>query len=452
MSETELKVNEDGWKNLLTKVGTSKDNQVANTFGRTIIRTFEELEEMYRGDGLSKRIVDLPAGEMTREWFNVTGDTEGDIQKAMVELKAKFEINKALRWADVYGGSLVVMLIDDGGTLEDELNLKNIKKIEEFRVYDRFKVWWDTTDDIQNDPNKPGFGKPLFYRVNPVVNSSNSPLFKVHVSRVLLFDGVDIAEIGRKANRGWGDSIYQSVFTQLSNVAGAYHSTRSILNDFIQPILKMDNLQEMIAGGQEKIVKARLDILDLSRSVLNMILIDSKEDYEKKSSSVAGLDKLIDKFTVALAAVRGIPHSLLMGQAPAGLNSTGESDTRFWYDKISALQEEKMLHQMNYFIKLLMLSSDGPTKGKELENWGIVFNPLWQPSEKELAEIRKIQSETDANYVNSGVLFPSEIAISRFGGDQYSTETILETTKNRGDLITNPEDFNDPNAGKKEGE
>src|SRR5580704_6823310 len=33
------------------------------------------------------------------------------------------------------------------------------------------------------------------------------------------------------------------------------------------------------------------------------------------------------------------PVSLLMGQAPAGMNATGESDTRFFYDQVRAEQE-----------------------------------------------------------------------------------------------------------------
>lgn len=440
-------IHEDGWSNLLTKMGTSKDNQTSDVFGTTVDRTFGELEELYRGDGLAKRIVDLPAAEMTRNWFDVTGDTEGDVEKALVELDAKSLVNKALRWGGVYGGALVVMLIDDGGELKDELDLNKINKVEELRVYDRFKIWADPTD-IQQDPQKPGFGKPFRYQVNPIENTFSGALFTVHVSRVLSFDGVDISEVSRKINKGWGDSVYQAIHKQLSNVGGAYHSTRSILNDFIHPVLSIDNLQDLIAGGQENLVKARLEIMDLSRSILNTTLIDSKESYEKKASSVGGLDALIDRFTVALSAVSGIPHTLLMGQSPAGLNSTGESDIRFWYDKIAALQQEKMLKQMTYLVKIIMLSKQGPTNGKELDDWSIQFNPLWLPTEKEQAELRKIQSETDVNYINTGVLIPAEVAVSRFGGDQYSTETILEPG-DRKDLITDPEDFEDKETRKK---
>jgi len=418
-------VNQDGWKNVLTKVGTSKDPQTKDKFGNVQIRDYGELEDIYRGDGLGKRIVELPVGEMTREWFKVEGDTEDAVLGELQNLNAKSLTNKALRWGQVFGGGIIVMLIDDGRQLNEPVDEANIKKVVELRVYDRFRVWWNPTD-VETDPNKPFFGVPFQYQVNPTEEAPVNPMFTVHASRVLIFDGEDISDIARRANRGWGDSIYQSAFKQLANAGGAWHSAREILQDFIQPVLSIDNLQELIVAPKgADTVKKRIELVDLSRHMLNMILIDSKEQYDKVASSVSGLDKVIESMTVALAAVTGIPHTLLMGTSPGGLNSTGDADIRFWYDSISSDQEAKMLNQMNYLVKLIMLSSDGPTNGKEIDGWKIIFNPLWQPTEKELAEIRKIQSDTDTNYINTGVLTPEEVAISRFGGATYSTDTVL---------------------------
>ena len=40
----------------------------------------------------------------------------------------------AIRWARLFGGSIAVMLINDGGRLEDPLNLRNIKSIDDILV------------------------------------------------------------------------------------------------------------------------------------------------------------------------------------------------------------------------------------------------------------------------------------------------------------------------------
>ena len=46
-------------------------------------------------------------------------------------------------------------------------------------------------------------------------------------------------------------------------------------------------------------------------------------------------------------------------------------------------------------------------------------------TETEIVTNRKLQAETDAVYITNGVLTPDEVAISRFGGDNYSLDTKL---------------------------
>ena len=81
--------------------------------------------------------------------------------------------------------------------------------------------------------------------------------------------------------------------------------------------------------------------------------------------------------------------------------------------------------------RYIMLSKDGPFSGIEPDNWSIQFVPLWQNTEEQEANIRKIVAETDAIYLDRGVLDPTEVAVSRFGGNRWSmnTEVDLEARK-----------------------
>ncbi|KKM23144.1 hypothetical protein LCGC14_1618110, partial [marine sediment metagenome] len=62
--------------------------------------------------------------------------------------------------------------------------------------------------------------------------------------------------------------------------------------------------------------------------------------------------------------------------------------------------------------------------------------PLWQLTEEEEAKRRKSVAESDAIYINSGVLDPTEVANSRFGGEVYSAETVLDDQRD----LTTPDD------------
>jgi phage-related protein (TIGR01555 family) len=176
---------------------------------------------------------------------------------------------------------------------------------------------------------------------------------------------------------------------------------------------------------------------------MNTIMLDSRESYQKQSSSVAGLDSLIDRFALAVAATSGIPYSFLMGQPPSGLQSTGAADIRMFYDQVKAKQEDDLQPALERLVKLITMSRDSGLTGNELDEWHIKFNPLWQMDEKDEATYRKTVAETDAMYLDRGVLDPAEVAVSRFGGNSYSAETELESL-DRDSVIEpdNPDNLN----------
>ena len=137
---------------------------------------------------------------------------------------------------------------------------------------------------------------------------------------------------------------------------------------------------------------------------------------------------MFDRFEAMVAAAADMPITVLFGRSPAGMNATGESDTRNWYDSIASDRRLYTAPQVERGVKLLTLSKDGPTGGKEPQDWRIVWNPLWQMSDTEKAGIRKTQAETDNIYLSNQVLDPREVTQSRFGGTEYSTETKLDAS------------------------
>ena len=126
------------------------------------------------------------------------------------------------------------------------------------------------------------------------------------------------------------------------------------------------------------------------------------------------------------SAVTGIPLTFLLGQSPQGLNATGKGEERIYYDMISVRQENKMRKPLNKLIEYIQLAKEGSTKGKIIDGWKIVFNPLWQQTQEQIVESRNKQSETDKTYIENGVLTPEEVRESRFGGNEYSHETKIE--------------------------
>ena len=414
-------VNLDGWNNILTWRGQNgKDRTTGNVFVDNIALTDQHLSAMYRANGISKRIVDLIPNEMTREWIQVEGDDDNYIIPKLEELDAKKKIRSALKWARLYGGAVIVMGIDDSQTEEKRLNEFNVRDVVSLHVFEKQTVQW-LESDLYKDLSNPKYGQPEFYTIQPTGMNS----FKVHETRVIRLIGEEMPDSIQSLNRGWGDSVLNACFNEMKNLGASYSATANILEDFIQTVLKIQGLSDQVAAGNDAYVKARLNIIDLSRSVTNTIILDSLEEYDKSASSVSGLDTLIEKFCLALASVTGIPYAILMGQSPAGMQATGDADIRMFYDMVRSQQDDNLKPMLERLIKLLFLSKKSPYKA-EPEAWKICFNPLWQLSEVEEANYRKTIAETDVMYINTGVLDPIEVGTSRFGSGSFNPETTID--------------------------
>lgn len=372
----------DGWQNIFTSLGTKRDSRTATVFAAPIRLNQVDCEAIYRADGIGARIVDIPANDMTRRWVTLEGDGGQEVLARMEELRAKTHVSHALRWAGLYGGAIIVLGIDDGQMLDAPLNEAAIRRIQFMRIYDRHQVQ-ALTSDLYVDPESDKFGEPERYTITPLRGAQ----YRVHASRVLVFDGETVPERIRQTNDGWGDSRLQRPYYALRDLAAASGASIAIMQDFIQAVLKMKNLGDLLMAGEDKAVLKRLEILGLSKSIINTMLIDAdEEDYTKHASSVAGIPDILDRAMLMLSAATGIPATRLFGRAPAGMNATGESDLAQWHEELAGEQDAALRPQLERLVRLLYLEREGATKGKEPEVWTLGFKPLAEPTEAQQAE------------------------------------------------------------------
>lgn len=416
----------DGWMNILSGLGVpGRDKTTATCFRACPVFSFVELDELYRSDGLTRRIIDIIASEMVRQGWEVDGDPEGDLVGKLEELNGYASLTQLIQWSRLYGGALIVMGIADGRPLDEPVNVNNIQDVVWLQVFDR----WQSViqqEFIDKDLNSPNYGFPIYYQINDTRTGAS---FVVHYSRVLRMDWSVLPPRERNWNQGWGDSVIVSIYDELKNYGSAFANTSAIMQDFVNGVLKIPNLSQILAQNckdADNSIFRRLDMANLSKGTTNMMVLDGQEDFVKLSTNVAGVSDILDRFMLSLSSVTGIPVTLLYGRAPSGLNATGDADIRNFYDAVKQYQELKLkpiLEKLTYY---LMKSKLGAFKGVEPENWGIQFTPLWQNTEEQEAIMRRTVAETDKIYIETGVLDANEVAISRFGGDRWSMNTLID--------------------------
>lgn len=422
----------DGWMNVLNGMGVrGRDKTTAICFRACPVFSFVDLNELYRADGLTKRVIDIVPAEMLRQGWEVDGDPEGAILGKFEELDVTCKLTQLIQWSRLYGGAIIVMGIADGLPLNAPVDVNNIRSINWLQVFDRWQVQINY-DSITQDLNDENYGFPEWYQVQ---DYRTGAIFVVHYSRILRMDWGNLPPRDRYYNQGWGDSVLVSIYNELKNYGAAFGNTSAIMQDFVNGILKIPGLSNSLAQSCDETDRAlmkRLDFANLSKGVTNMMVLDGEEIYEKLSTNVAGISDLLDRFMLSVSSVTGIPITLLFGRAPAGLNATGDADIRNFYDSVKQYQETKLKPVLEKLIYYMFKAEYGPNHGVEPENWSIQFTPLWQNTEEQEAIMRRTVAETDAIYIDRGVLDPTEVAVSRFGGDRWSMNTIIDEEAREG--------------------
>lgn len=386
-----------------------------------------DLAEKYQYNGLFSKIIDRPAEEALKHGmeYNVSdADLREFLDDALDRLDWEEKAVTAIRWARLFGGSIIVMLLDDGGGLEEPVNWQDVRSVEELRVYERAIV--------QPDPDTYRTGKAEYFDVS----STYGGTFRVHRSRCLVFKNGSLPEYGAAQQYYyWGLPEYIRIHKDLSRALKTHTNAANMIEKSVQPVYKQRGLQSMLAGpnGDEMELK-RLQVLDASRGMMNTIAVDMEgEDYDFKTFQMTGTKEILESTCNLLSAVTCIPQTILFGRSPAGENATGESDLENYYNFVEGIQKRMLKKNIRTLIKAIVQAGvyDG-----SIENPGNIkptFKPLWSLSETEKATVEltkaqraQVAAQTAQLYIDMQAIQPEEVRQALAKDEQVDVESILD--------------------------
>jgi len=445
MSRLATAVRMDGWENVFTGLGTTaRDKARATRHVPGMRLNDQQLENLYADDDMAARICDTVPDEMLRKGFEVRlspGENENEVEVEDVsetqtainnqhaELLTQKKFIDGMVWGRLFGGGAILIGANDGATREgmrEPLNEKRIRRIESLNVIEKPYL---QVQDWYEDPMEAKYGEPKTYLVIPATNVAQAGVEQlvIHESRMIVFYGQRATVQRRQELDGWSDSVLQRVHEVLKDFNMGWLGVGNLLTDAAQGVLKIKGLIEQISAGRTDVIQRRMTLMDMNRSVARALALDADgEEFERQKYEFGNVDKVLQMFILRLSAAARMPATILMGQSPAGMNATGESDFRWFYDTISTARENDLKPKLERLTELMFLAKEGPTKGKLPENWEIYFPPLWEMTPKEESEVRKNMAETDSKYIQDGVLLPEEVATSRFPPTGYSMETQID--------------------------
>lgn len=388
----------DGLSNLTTGMGISgRDKSQATEF---VERTLSEpeLHAMYRDDWIARKIVDVPAYDMTREGreWKAIGIDITDLERAEKQLQVWPKTRKAKIWARLYGGA--ALILDDGTkNYKSELRSDGFAKgrLKTIHVASRRRL--TIPAGIEDEISSSNFGLPKMF----TLNMGGAGGIDIHPSRVIPVFGettpdTDVIE------DFWGDSTLRAVYGAIQQAATATQGFAQLIHEAKVDIVSVQNLISQVSttDGLNTLL-ARWGLAQLSKSMNGVMLLDREaEEYTTRQINFANHDKILREFLIIVSGAADIPATRMLGQSPSGLNATGESDLRNYYDNISGRQETDLRPILDRLDAFLVPHALGSVP----EDLWYGFRPLWQPTAPELATIHKTQAEAIKIYAESGIV------------------------------------------------
>ncbi|WP_312630964.1 DUF1073 domain-containing protein [Pantoea piersonii] len=413
----------DSYENFVARMGVNESNQSgAGTYRNNwTSRNRLLIEQAYRSSWLVGAGVDAIPDDMTRKGVTITSKLEDGRKKqldnAWDEMALWEALNDTLKWANLYGGAVGVILID-GQNYSTPLRIETIAKgaFKGIMVMDRWML--NATTERRVTELGPDFGMPEFYRV--VTSATGIPPWRIHHSRLIRFDGVPLPYQQRLTENDWGMSIIERCFDRLL----AFDSTTTGVAQLVYKAhlrtYSIKGLRSLLAMGKDnpafKGLMAHMDMIRQYQSNEGMTIMDADDNFEAHTYSYAGLSDVLAQFGQQVAGAFGIPLVRLFGQSPAGF-STGDTDLANYYDNVSTKQERKLRRPIRKLFEVLHMSLFAQPLP---DDFTFEFNELWQTPDSERADTANKVVDATVKAVDAGLM-------TEKAGAQHLQETARVT-------------------------
>ncbi len=371
-----------------------------------------EFATLYYKNWAAKKIVTIPVSDMLRErwkYDGLTPEQQKEMQTAEDRLKFIKKLGQALRLERLLGGAVILMGIQDGAkdtSVPVDLNRIGQGALKFLNVIPRNRI---SRAVFETNPLAAGFGEPAAYVVNGQI---------VHRSRLLIFDGAPLTGDGGadlmirsyRHNDGFGESVLEALIDDLAYATGTRQAAYNLVDMASVWLLTTDVLSlEETKEGQRRLNE--LSELAQQVSMYRAAVMDGGPDgkqtkLQSVSPSFGSVPELVITFLQVLAAGSDIPATRFIGQAPGGLNATGDSDLENYYNSIGAKQEQLLAPEIVKFLEVAGRSTLGP--GFRTNQITVEFPALWNLSETEKGTIRSQDSAAIVSMVTAGIITAAE--------------------------------------------
>lgn len=374
----------DGVFNPLLRIGQGTKNTFNASGYKPSLLTFDRgnLEAAYQSSWMCSLAVDIIAEDMTREGVDIkceNPETVDRINTLMDDTRVWDGICDGLKWSRLYGGAIAVILID-GDDMSTPITAVRPGSFKGLCVLDRWQVQ-PSSESVEK--LGPDFGKPKYYRVYTGASEYAFPADKIHYSRVIRFEGRRLPFNLRQIYQGWGASVLETLYDRIKMYDVATSGAAQLISKAYLRFYKVEGLRDIMTNEHAR--EGFLNQMEYVRefqSFEGMTIGDKEDEFQTMTYTFTGIPEIMLQFGQQISGAIGVPLVRLFGQSPSGLNSTGESDLRTYYDNVKHSQDTDLRPGLKRLLNIMYVSLTGQTPGPD---FGFEFKSLWQMTNEQKA-------------------------------------------------------------------
>lgn len=410
-------------------------------------------------DAMISRGVHTLADEMTREWGELsTKEKENEnIVQAVLDEMERLETQNKFKDAAIktgfFGGCLVFLDVreDPNVPLEDiELEKPLFKEgMDDFnksKLSGKHLVGLRVIEPINLAPG-------VYNSIDPTAADFFEPEHfyvlgrKIHKSRFLYFADNIPPQVLKPVYLFFGIPLAQLAFTYVQDFYKAKDVCTRILQKFSCSAISTD-IEKLIYANGKNAVKDRISTIAKYRDNDSILVLDKEnEEFSQTNTPLSGLKEMWYASLELIPMIFGIPATKLLEISPSGFNSTGEFEMRNFYDSVHTKQSNVFDAPLKRLLEVICY-----TKGFDPDILAWSWKSLFKMSDKETAEVNRMEADTAQIYYNMGVVGNDDIA-KRLINDKDSGYNNIEIPERidpfvigEEENIETPEEKFEPNA------
>ncbi len=381
----------DAFSNPAARLGFgTMDLTEATSYPMTrMTQNYELLTSLYRSNWVIQNIVSTIPDDIVRKWY----DPKTSIAPEYIDKLARIErqtnlrekITEGMYWGRLYGGAAGLIMIKGQDDMSKPLDMDMIMpdSFLGLQILDRWMGVYPE-DDLVEDPADPDYGLPEYYTIRD--EATRVMVARVHHSRVVRFIGRKLPWMEQVTELYWGESEIEAVYQDLirhDNVAANMASLtfRANIN-----YMESDGLDQLLGTGNVEMQRRFWNVMaaqSMMESNFGMRIINKGDAIHNSQYTFTGLADVYDRMMMDVAGASHIPVTKLFGRSPAGMNSTGESDMRNYYDYIDSQRDTTFRRIIERLLPIMALSCWGMIP----DDLDIEFQPMETPDANELADV-----------------------------------------------------------------